>query len=315
MRIIRGINSIIDNLKNPVVTLGNFDGVHRGHQAIFHTVVKRAREIGGTSVAFTFEPHPLKVLAPHRSLRLLNTFHAKMELIASCGIDVVICAAFTRTFADQHPDDFARDILHEKMGTREIYVGYDYAFGKNREGGIQSLIKMGQRYGFGVTIMEAVHVDGLVVSSTRIRELIESGKMEEAANLLGRYYAIEGAVVHGSHRGRKLGYPTANLQTPNELLPPEGVYAVFAEIEGKTYSGAAALGIRPTFEAGPMVLEISLFDFSGDLYGKLMKVSFVHYLRSEKKFTDEAALISQIRMDIDHVKEILGQASLLFRTC
>jgi riboflavin kinase/FMN adenylyltransferase len=289
-----------------VLTLGNFDGVHLGHQAIFKKVVERARELGGTSIAFTFEPHPLKVLAPERSPRLLNTFHGKMKLFAAAGIDVVICADFTRAFADQHPDDFARTVLHEKIGAKEVYVGYDYAFGKSREGGIPSLTKMGKTFGFDVGVIEAVQVNGVVVSSSAIRDLIASGRVAEAAGLLGRYYSIEGSVVRGSHRGHTLGFPTANLRTANELLPGYGVYAVLAEVGGRRYKGATSIGVRPTFESGPLSVEAYLFDFDGDLYGKQMEVSFVRYLRSEMKFPDAQALVAQMRQDVEDAKKILS---------
>lgn len=306
MRIIRGLKSFTERFKNPVLTLGNFDGVHLGHQAIFKKVVERARELGGTSIAFTFEPHPLKVLAPERSPRLLNTFHGKMKLFAAAGIDVVICANFTRAFADQHPDDFARAVLHEKIGAKEVYVGYDYAFGKSREGGIGSLMKMGKTFGFDVGVIDAVQVNGVVVSSSAIRDLIASGRVAEAAVLLGRYYSIEGSVVRGSHRGHTLGFPTANLRTANELLPGYGVYAVLAEVGGRRYTGATSIGVRPTFESGPLSVEAYLFDFDGDLYGKQMEVSFVQYLRSEMKFPDAQALIAQMRQDVENAKKILS---------
>jgi riboflavin kinase/FMN adenylyltransferase len=306
MRIVRGLKSFTERLKDPVLTLGNFDGVHLGHQAIFKKVVERARELHGTSIAFTFEPHPLKVIAPERSPRLLNTFHGKMKLFSAAGIDVVICANFTRAFADQHPDDFARTVLHEKIGAKEVYVGYDYAFGKSREGGIGSLMKMGKTFGFDVGVLEAVQVNGVVVSSSVIRDLIASGRVAEAAGLLGRYYSIEGSVVRGSHRGHTLGFPTANLRTANELLPGYGVYAVLAEVGGRSYKGATSIGVRPTFESGPLSVEVYLFDFEGDLYGKQMEVSFVQYLRSEMKFPDAQALIAQMRQDVEDAKKILS---------
>ncbi len=310
MRIVRGLKSLTERLKNPVLTLGNFDGVHLGHQAIFRKVVERARELGGTSIAFTFEPHPLKVLAPERSPRLLNTFHGKMKLFAAAGIDVVICANFTRAFADQNPEDFVRKVLHEKIGVQEVYVGYDYAFGRSREGSIESLIKTGQACGFTVGMVEAVQVNGAVVSSSVVRDLITSGRVEEAAGLLGRFYTIEGDVVHGSRRGHTLGFPTANLDTPNELLPGYGVYAVLAEVDGRRYKGATSIGVRPTFESGPLSIEVFLFEFDGDLYGKQMEVSFVRYLRNEMKFPDAQALITQMHKDVEDAKKILeGQAT------
>jgi riboflavin kinase/FMN adenylyltransferase len=308
MKIVRGLKNFTERLPNPVLTLGNFDGVHLGHQAIFKKVIERAREIQGTSIAFTFEPHPLKVLAPERSPKLLSTFHGKMKLIAEAGIDVVICADFTRSFADQNPEDFARSVLCEKIGVKEVYVGYDYTFGKGREGGIESLKKMGLICGFQVEEVEAIRVDSKVPSSSAIRELISSGKVEDAAQLLGRYYAIEGEIVHGSRRGHDLGFPTANLRTPNERIPSNGVYAVRAEAEGRRYQGVAAIGVRPTFETGFFSIEVFLFDFDGDLYGKQMEVSFVGFLREERKFPDVQSLIVQMQRDVDEAKKILQNA-------
>ena len=288
-----------------MLTLGNFDGVHLGHQAIFKKVVERAREISGTSVAFTFEPHPLKVLSPDRSPQLLNTFHGKLRLFEAAGIEVVICANFTRVFADQHPEDFAREVLHKQIGVKEVYVGYDYAFGKGREGSIESLKRMGQTHGFKVGVIEPVQVDGVVVSSSTIRDLITSGRVEEGARLLGRHYTIEGEVVHGSHRGHTLGFPTANIKSNNELIPAFGVYAVLARVQGRTLKGVASIGIRPTFDGGPVSMEVFLFEFGEDLYGKEMEVAFVKRLRGEEKFPDVEALVHQIQEDVQNAREAL----------
>jgi riboflavin kinase/FMN adenylyltransferase len=307
MRIVRGLKNFKERLPNPVLTLGNFDGVHQGHQVIFKKVIERAREIGGTSIAFTFEPHPLKVLTPDRSPRLLNTFHGKMKLFAAAGIDVVICANFTREFADQNPEDFAREVLHEKIGVGEVYVGYDYAFGKGREGSIESLKKMGRIYGFHVGVVEAVQVDGVVVSSSVIRDLISSGRVEDAAKLLDRHYTIEGEVVHGSRRGQTLGFPTANLHTANELLPAYGVYAVVAELGYRRLKGVASIGVRPTFDSGPVSIEVYLFEFHDDLYGQQLEVSFVRRLRGEQKFETPDALVDQIRKDVKNAELALQQ--------
>ncbi len=306
MRIIRGLKNITERFPKPVLTLGNFDGVHLGHQAIFKKVVEHARMIGGTSIAFTFEPHPLKVLAPERSPRLLNTFHGKMKLLAASGIDMVICANFTRVFAEQHPEDFARTVLHDQLGVQEVYVGYDYAFGKGREGSIESLKKMGRTYGFEVGVVAAIQVNGTVVSSSAIRELISSGNVDEAAKLLGRDYVLEGEVIHGSHRGHTLGFPTANLHTANELLPGYGVYAVRVSVDDQwLLDGVASIGVRPTFDAGAVSIEVFLFNFDGDLYGRQLEVSFIKRLRGERKFPDANALVAQVRKDVEEAKKIL----------
>jgi riboflavin kinase/FMN adenylyltransferase len=307
MRIIRGLKGLHEVFPRPVVTLGNFDGVHLGHQAILRRAVERARQLGGTSLAFTFEPHPLKVLAPERSPRLLNTFHGKMALFSASGIDIVVCADFTREFAEQHPADFARDVLHEKLGAVEVFVGYDYAFGKRREGGIDFLRRMGAEHGFLVNVVEAVQLDGIVVSSSAIRERIANGDVEQAAELLGRPYSIEGEVVHGAHRGRQLGFPTANIKSANELLPGLGVYAVTMLVREREFEGVASIGIRPTFDAGPLSVEVFLFDFDGDLYGSQVEIRFLKRLRGEQKFPDIEALKKQIRDDVQNAKAALSE--------
>jgi riboflavin kinase/FMN adenylyltransferase len=306
MRIIRGIKNYSEKFPKPVLTLGNFDGVHLGHQAIFNKVVDRAKEIGGTAMAFTFEPHPLKVLAPERSPLLLNTFHGKMKLLETVGIQVVICADFTREFAQQNPGDFARRVLAEKVGVKEVYVGYDYAFGKGREGSIDSLREMGLALGFTVGVVDAVQVNGTVVSSSLVRDLISGGRVDETYPYLGRFYSIEGNVIHGESRGHSLGFPTANIQSANELLPAYGVYAVRALVGGHHLDGVASIGVRPTFGAGPVSLEVFLFDYDGNLYGKHLEVAFIKRLRGEQKFSDVDALVGQMHKDVDRAKEILA---------
>lgn len=305
MRIVRDLQSITKPFLNPVLTLGNFDGVHLGHQSIFRKITERAKELGGTSIVFTFEPHPLKVLTPERSPKLLNTFDGKMRLFSQAGIDVVICAEFTHAFAEQNPEDFARKVLHEKIGVKEVYVGYDYAFGKSREGSIASLRNIGKTCGFTVTVVDAVRVNNTVASSSIARDLISVGNVAEAARFLGRYYSIEGTIVHGSHRGHKLGFPTANLNTRNEQLPAYGVYVVFAKIDGYRHQGVASIGVRPTFEASLLSIEIYLFEFDGNLYGRQMEVFFVQYIREEKKFSDVQSLILQMQKDVEEAKKIL----------
>ena len=305
MRIIRGVKNLTEKFRNPVLTLGNFDGVHLGHQAIFRVVVERAQVIGGTSIAFTFEPHPLKVLAPERSPRLLNTFHGKMQLFEATGIAVVICANFTRAFADQHPEDFARDVLHEKIGVKEVYVGYDYTFGKGREGSIELLRSLGKMHGFEVGVVGAINVDGKAVSSSLIREYLTGGRVDEAARLLGRHYSIEGKVVPGAHRGQTLGFPTANLHTANELLPEYGVYAVQAHVDHHRLDGVASIGVRPTFGGGPVSVEVFLFDFHDDIYDKHVDLSFVKRLRGEQKFPDADALVLQMKKDVEQAQTVL----------
>lgn len=306
MRIIRGVKNTIERFPNPVLTLGNFDGVHLGHQAIFQKVVDRAKQINGTAMAFTFEPHPLKVLAPERSPRLLNTFHGKMKLFESAGIQVVICADFTREFAQQNPGDFARRILAETIGVKEVYVGWDYAFGKGREGSIDSLKAVGAECGFTVGAVDAVNVDGAVVSSSLVRDLVSAGRVDDVTRHLGRRYAIEGNVVHGDSRGHTLGFPTANIHSANELLPAHGVYAVRVLIGGVQHNGVAAIGVRPTFGSGPLSVEVFLLDYDGNLYGKHLEVAFVKRLRGEQKFPDADTLVHQMHQDVAEAKAALA---------
>ncbi len=306
MKIIRSLGDVSrSGLSNPVLTLGNFDGVHLGHQAIFKQVVARALETGGSSAAFTFEPHPLKVLAPHRSPKLLSTFREKMERIEAEGMDAVICAKFTPEFASQNPEDFVRDVLAGAIGAKAVYVGHDYAFGKDRQGDINFLREAGKRYGFEVHVVGPVKVEGIIVSSTKIRQLIMDGEVCLASKLLGRPYSIEGTVISGHSRGREIGFPTANITTPNELAPKEGVYAVTLEVEGKLYKGAANIGSNPTFGDSSVSYEAHLFDFTGDLYGKFLKMKFIKRVRDEFKFKSTEELKEQIRKDLELVRSVL----------
>ena len=306
MKIVRGLGELKKApLANPVVTLGNFDGVHLGHQAIFKQVVARALELDGTSVAFTFEPHPLKVLSPLRSPRLLSTFREKMEQIEASGMDAVICARFTPEFASQNPEDFVRDVLVGGVGVRDLFVGHDYAFGKDRKGDIAFLRDAGARHGFGLHVIGPVKVEGIIVSSTKIRSLIMDGEVCLASKLLGRPYSIEGTVIPGHSRGRGIGFPTANITTPNELPPREGVYAVTILVEGREYRGAANIGKNPTFGDLALSYEVHIFDFDKDLYGRHLKMAFVKRVRDEVKFKSVEELKKQIAKDVERVRAIL----------
>jgi len=229
VKIVRGLRNLGGRPLKPVVALGNFDGVHVGHQTILRQVIHKAKEIGGTSVVYTFDPHPLKILAPEQNLTLLTTFKKKMELIASCGIDITICADFTRNFARMHPRDFTKK-LKDGLDMQAVYVGHDYSFGKGKLGTIEYLKKMGAEMGFEVAVAPPVLVEGTRVSSTIIRDYIAEGRIGEATKRLGRYYSIAGKVVSGYQRGRAIGFPTANLETPYEVIPAIGVYAVFTRI-------------------------------------------------------------------------------------
>jgi len=295
----------------PVVAIGNFDGLHRGHQAILSQTLQRARENNGTAVVLTFEPHPFKVLHPERDFKLLNTFQIKVRLIESTGIDVCFTAEFNKAFSGQTPYEFAKNYLHDKIGCKEVVVGKNFRFGKDRAGTLDDLIGFGQEFGFKVIPPEPVWVDELVVSSSRIRQRIQVGDVGLAGKMLGRYYEMEGKVLHGDGMGKALGYPTANFRLPNELVPGEGIYAARVSLlktEGvKVFDAVVYIGSKPTFEKKDVRMEVHLFNFEEDIYGRRLLVSFVEWIREDAKFPDEAALIRQIGEDIEKAKLILKE--------
>ncbi len=305
MKIVRGTKNIVKSIPYPVVAIGNYDGVHMGHQIIFRRAAEIARENSGTAVVFTFEPHPLKIIAPERVPPLLTTFRKKMELIEACGIDQVICADFTRQFADQRPRDFAKDILVDLIGVREIVVGFDYAFGKGREGTILYLKKMGEEFDFKVHVIDPIKLNGHLVSSSYVRELIEEGDVKTAREFLGRNYSIQGPVIHGHHTGKAIGFPTANIDTARVQIPGTGVYAVFVYHGEQRYQGAVNIGFNPTFNRDRLSVEVHIFDFGEKIYGQEIEVEFIDRIRSEMVFQSADALVEQIKKDIEQAKIIL----------
>ncbi len=305
MQIIRDLAQLRRQFPYPVVTLGNYDGVHLGHQQIFQKVMDRAREMSGTSVIFTFEPHPLKVLSPSTAPPLLNTFRRKMELFEAYGIEVVICAEFTREFAATPPEDFIGNILVDQVGVKEILVGYDYAFGRGKQGTTDAMAEMGKQYGFQVNVIPAFTLHEEVVSTTRLRELVRQGEIRKVCALLGRCYASEGMVVAGDHRGKTLGFPTANLHSHNEIFPKQGVYAVQVEYEDRLFDGVANIGTHPTFGEGKVTIEVHIFDFHEEIYGQFVRVLYRERLRDEKTFDSKESLVRQIQQDIKETQRIL----------
>ena len=293
-------------IEKGVITLGNFDGLHLGHQQLVRSVVSKAREIGGTSVVFTFHPHPLKVLAPDACPSLITTYEEKVSLLGAFGVDLLLMVPFTRTLSEMPAPDFAKKILKEKLGAREIFVGFNFRFGKGREGTVDRLRELGRELGFGVNEVQEVTVEGEVVSSTKIRNLIKAGNMEHAAKLLGRPYAITGSVGLGDQRGRKLGFPTANVEPRQEIMPYPGVYAIRVLVDGRLYDGVANAGFRPTFDKHDLCLEAHLFDFAGDLYGKEITVFFISKIRDEKRFDSLDALVKQIQEDAKTARAVLA---------
>ena len=310
MKIIHDPDKIIRPFENAVITIGNFDGVHIGHQALFHEVIERAQSIGGTSIAMTFEPHPLRVLTQNAHPPLITLYEQKVELIGRTNIDILICIPFTREFASLSADEFIRDLLVSKIGMKTIVVGEDYSFGKNREGSIDVLRTYAPKFGFRVVVPNWIKISkGFKerISSTRIRELVTQGMMEQAEKMLGRHYQISGRVVAGRDRGGKLlGIPTANINLNDELCPKTGIYAVTGECRGKEFKGAANIGYSPTFENHEFTVEVHIFDFNEDIYGEKIRLDFIKRIRDEMKFSNLADLVDQIHRDIAAAREILA---------
>ena len=297
----------VNPLRNPVATIGNFDGVHRGHLTLFDMVKQRAAMINGESVVITFDPHPLKVMKPGNGPPLITPTEQKLSLIKAAGIEIIFCIPFTRNFASISAREFVQNILLDGIGIREIVVGYDYSFGRGREGNIELLKEMGQTGGFLVHVAEPVHIGDRLVSSTAIRELLQEGNLPDAKLLLGRDYQISGQVVKGMNRGgRLLGFPTANLDPIDELVPRVGVYAVHVVIDDTVFEGVTNIGYNPTFGKGPFSVETHILDFERDLVGKDIIIRFKKRLRNEKKFASIDELSDQIRKDVLTAKKLFS---------
>jgi len=307
MKIIDHLEKIRKPFKNAVITIGNFDGVHIGHQALFHEVIEKAETIEGTSIAMTFEPHPIRVLKPNGHPPLITLYEQKAELIERTGIDVLICVPFSKSFASLTAEQFIKDLLVDKIGMKAIVVGRDYSFGKGREGNIDVMKSRASHFGYEVMVANWIKsARGLAdrISSTRIRELVTDGHMVEAEKMLGRHYQIRGRVVAGRDRGGKLlGIPTANINLHDELCPKTGIYAVTIECRGIQHNGVANIGYSPTFEDHEFTVEVHILDFNANIYGEKIRVNFIKRLRDEKKFANISELIEQIKMDIATARE------------
>jgi riboflavin kinase / FMN adenylyltransferase len=310
MEIIRDLSDI-SPLKNPVVTIGNFDGVHLGHRQIFQKLKRAAADHDGVSVVITFLPHPLKVLPARKKLRLITTYEEKERLIEASGIDNLLVIPFSEEFATITAREFVSDILVRLIGIRKLIIGYDYAFGRNREGNVELLRRLGDEYGFAVEVLEPIGDGNIIYSSTNIRNMVENGAVRDVVSLLGRHFSMEGKVVHGHHRGKGLGFPTANLETEKELIPKSGVYAVKVSIDKSTYDGACNIGPNPTFADETTSIEVFIFDFAGDVYGRDLRVYFFDRLRDERKFPDAATLQKAIEADVQRCRTILAGASII----
>ncbi len=311
MIICRSLHEIPPNLSRTVVTLGNFDGVHLGHRLIFSRLKESAAEIGGVSVVVTFIPHPLKVVPSNKSLKLITTYEEKEALIAASGVDLLIVIPFTAEFANMSANDFVRDVLVGILNIKRLIIGYDYTFGHNREGNPELLRFLGGDYSFAVEVLEPIGDGRIVYSSSNIRKMIEDGNVKGVVAILGRHFSLSGVVIHGHHRGKLLGFPTANLNTDKELVPLQGVYAVKVKVNNKLYNGACNIGNNPTFHDSQMVIEVFIFDFDGDLYGCQIRLFFIERLREEKTFSSAEELQEAINKDVIRCKEILDETDLI----
>ena len=306
MQILRSIPELSD-LPGPLfLAIGVFDGVHLGHQAVISTSAKHAKEAGGTPVVVTFDPHPAKVLRPQDAPHLLTATQHKIALIRDLGVAHLLVLHFDREFAATTPEDFVAQLVADSHPLREICVGHEWSFGKNRAGNLDLLKKLGSALNFDVVGVPAVMLNGEVVSSTAIRRAVADGDLTKATQMLGREYTILGTVKAGEKLGRKLGFPTANLSAHSEQFPPNGVYVTEARLAGALYRGVANLGYRPTVSVGKpeRLLELHLFDLNKDIYGEEVEVRFLRYLRPEQKFENLEALKTQIARDVEEARSL-----------
>ena len=308
MELIEDLNQIKAPFNNAVITIGNFDGVHKGHQALLNQVIETGTQIGGTCIAMTFEPHPLRALGLS-SPPLITRRDQKIELIESSGIDVLLCLPFDKAFAQISAQEFIEDILVKKIGMKTIVIGPDYTFGKNRTGNIELLKAKGEELGYETIVpdwIKDVETGTERISSTKIRKLVMDGHVGRAKHYLGRYYQIRGKVIKGRERGgSQLGCPTANIKLHDELCPKFGVYAVTVETIHGSFKGVANIGYSPTFGDGMFTIEVHILDFKEDIYDSRIRVNMVKRLRDEIKFSNIAQLSDQIKKDIQKAKEIL----------
>ncbi|SEN79472.1 riboflavin kinase / FMN adenylyltransferase [bacterium A37T11] len=322
MKIYRNLQEFIP-LDTAVVTIGTFDGVHIGHQKIISTLKKCANELGGETVLLTFFPHPRMILHPEDdSLRLISDLSEKIELLAASGIDHLIITPFTRDFSNLTPEAYIRDILVGKIGTKKMVIGYDHRFGKDREGSMRDLLKFSAIYGYAVQEIPEQDINDVAVSSSKIREALVNGDIATANTYLGYPFELTGTIVRGEQLGRGLGFPTANMQVdePYKLIPGFGIYAVEAAILApsnhsddvfsppevlKTLYGMNYIGNRPTIDGLNFSIETHLFDFDEDLYGKRMRIKFLHFVRSDQKFDSVEAMVAQISIDEKNIRSLI----------
>jgi len=294
---------------NTVLTVGTFDGVHEGHKVLIKAVVDRAVELSARSVIVTFDPHPRDIINPGSDgIKLLSTLPERCELLADLGIDEMIVIPFDRDFSLLTSEEFIRDVIYKKIGVKEFIIGYDHQFGKDREGTIETVRTLGEELGFQANVISRQEVENQTVSSTSIRKALQvEGNAEKAAKFLGRYYILHGTVVHGEKRGGKIGFPTANVHVDQakKIIPREGVYAVWIRVDGEYHPAMMNIGKRPTFDGEDLTVEVHIFDFDEDIYGKEVHTQFVKRLRDEKKFSGADELKKQLEKDKADAEKIL----------
>jgi riboflavin kinase/FMN adenylyltransferase len=310
-RVVRD-NAPADALRGAVVAIGNFDGVHRGHKAVIAAAQKRALELGRPAAVLTFEPHPRVFFNPGEKLFRLTDEAAKLRLLAATGLDGTIVLTFDAALAKLTAEEFVTRILVDRFGVSGAVIGFNFYFGAHRGGSPDFLVAQGKERGFTVDIVPPFRDGGRPVSSGPIREALEAGQLDKAAEFLGFPWFVSGEVIHGDKRGRELGFPTANLALDPACGLRRGIYAVRAAVDGRRYDGVASFGRRPTFDNGAVLLEIFLFDFTGDLYGKTIDVAFIEWIRDEKAFASVDDLVRQMKEDSRLAREILARAADLF---
>lgn len=310
MDVIRGSENIPNHLRCAVVTLGNFDGIHLGHQLIIRRLVTEARRENCPAVVISFDPHPKMVIHPERRpFYLITSLAEKTRLLESLGVDAFLLIPFSLEYARTTAEEFVRGLLAERLHIRKIIIGHDTAFGRAMEGNEAFLRDFGKRLGFAVEVIDAVRVGATTVSSTRIREALLAGDVRLAASLLGRPYSLGGRVIPGYRRGTRLGFPTANISPEKELVPARGVYAVRVLLEGTMHRGALSIGVNPTFTDQKRSVEVYILDFAAEIYGRTLELLFIDRLRDEIRFATPEALIAQIEKDIASVRELLTAPS------
>ncbi len=305
MQIVTGNNIYDKILDASIVTIGNFDGVHRGHAEIFAHLKRTSLVCGLPSVVVTFEPHPLKVLALDSAPAMITTFAQKVALVEESGIDFLVVVPFSKELSQLSPNDFVLNNLCAPLGMRHIIIGHDYAFGRNREGNFETLESLGALNGFTLEDLPPIGEEGIIFSSSLVRSAVADGDVTEASRILGRYYQISGTVVHGCEIGKTLGFPTANIATANELIPSDGVYAVMAGVDGQLVKGACNIGLNPTFGRATRTIEVFLLDYSVQIYDHGISVQFVQRLRPVHRFPDSDALKAAISQDVANTRTVL----------